>query len=250
MADLIRMTARVCLLLLVCVSAAMAQPVESPASQTPPPDDGTSPAPPTTPTDPKDPVGLPEPPKDDLILGRFKDYYDALEAQTVVPVERPDQPVAMTFTRQLLRAFGWLCVIIAAILLLFYAIRRWGAKTPLLAGQRLAEVIGRVHLSPKASVHFVRTAGRVLVLGVTQQEVSLLTELDAATFDAHTADAVAAPRTRSFLEELQRDNARFDAPVAMPQKEKRIPDEEIDSLRQDLQRLQRYLAESEHETHP
>jgi len=51
------------------------------------------------------------------------------------------------------------------------------------------EVIARHGLSRGASVTVVRLGGRALVLGVTEHQVSLLTELDPAELDA-PADAI------------------------------------------------------------
>ena len=55
------------------------------------------------------------------------------------------------------------------------------------------EVIARHGLSRGASVAVVRLGGRALVLGVTEHQVSLLTEIDPAEFDAPPDDNSAGP---------------------------------------------------------
>ena len=65
-------------------------------------------------------------------------------------------------------------LIIAAILLLYAAARRFGKNSPLLAGASLGKILGRVYLSPKASLHYVETGGRVLLVGVTPTAMSLV----------------------------------------------------------------------------
>jgi len=60
-------------------------------------------------------------------------------------------------------------------------------------GRLPVEVIARHGLSRGASVSVVRFGGRALVLGVTEHQVSLLTEIDPAELDAPSDDTVAGP---------------------------------------------------------
>lgn len=78
-------------------------------------------------------------------------------------------------------------------------LRRSGVAGTAVSGRRgtrrkaPVEVIARHGLSRSASVAVVRLGGRALVLGVTEHQVSLLTEIDPAEFDAPPDDDVAGP---------------------------------------------------------
>jgi flagellar biogenesis protein FliO len=135
-----------------------------------------------------------------------------------------------------------LCLTLVLLLLLFAAVKRWGQKTPLLAGQQLARVIGRVGLSPQASLHFVQTNGEVLVIGVTQQNVSLLRTFDASDFETPTEvaalkapNSVADPAT-NFLTQLKESRATLGVEA--------VVDEDLDQLKGELQRLKQYFQDS------
>jgi flagellar biosynthetic protein FliO len=78
-------------------------------------------------------------------------------------------------------------------------LRRSGVAGTAVSGRRgtrrkaPVQVIARHGLSRGASVVVVRLGGRALVLGVTEHQVSLLTEIDPAEFDAPPDDDVAGP---------------------------------------------------------
>ena len=161
------------------------------------------------------------------------------------------QPDAQTQSRGTARSLAQgtiaFCVVIALILILYYAASRYGKRTPLLAGAGLGQVLGRVFLSPKAALYFVRVKNRVLVVGVTQNEISRVAEFDATLFElpmAAQAAPAAAPAATTFLKELA---ARAQAPKKEPVLEAIAEppvDDEIAALRNDLERLQQYLQES------
>lgn len=139
--------------------------------------------------------------------------------------------------------FG-LCIACAGILLLGYLARKYGRKNPFLAGRHLGTVLGRVHLSPRASLHYVHSGNRVLVIGLTQNTIAPITEFDAADFDtqsepgAKQGDANQAPDAVSFLQLLKNEaeeNSEATSTLAA--------DEELAALRGDLQRLRQYLQE-------
>lgn len=138
--------------------------------------------------------------------------------------------------------------ILAFLVLAIAAAKRWGKNTPLLAGQQLARVIGRVGLSPQASLHFVQTNGEVLVVGVTQQHVSLLRTFDAKDFEVaattpvKTIGASAASTTgtdepaATFLAQLKESRAAMGVDAAV--------DDDLDQLKGELQRLKQYFQDS------
>jgi flagellar biogenesis protein FliO len=142
------------------------------------------------------------------------------------------------------RGFEVLAVLLflcAVIILLGYAVRRFGRRTPFLAGSDLGTVLGKVYLGPRASLHHVRSGGRVLVLGVTQNSVQLVTEFDESEFDSVAEEADSeANAGANFLQELQSRVAG--AEKAQPRVAE--ADEGIASLRGELQRLQQHLGKS------
>ncbi|MDK1022001.1 MAG: flagellar biosynthetic protein FliO, partial [Candidatus Hydrogenedentes bacterium] len=79
-----------------------------------------------------------------------------------------------------LRGFFVLCIVIALILIVYYGLWRWGKKVPLLAGASLGTVLGRIHLERGTTLHFLRTGGRVLIVGVNGNAVSLVADFDAS----------------------------------------------------------------------
>lgn len=168
-------------------------------------------------------------------------YVKALQQQYDAPQD-PAAPNAPAFEGPALgslalRTAMWLGVICAAIILLSLVLRKAGRKTPLLAGQQFGSVLGRLYLTPKTALHFVRSGDRVLVIGVTPNSVSLITEFDADTFLApagkHDSDR-AAPH--SFLSKLQSNLVRMERSEA-PE------DDDIAALRGDIERLREHLQE-------
>lgn len=143
------------------------------------------------------------------------------------------------------RVFISLCLVVALIIIVGVVGRKVGKRTPLLAGSKLGSVLGRIQLSRGASLHFVRAGGRVLVIGVTATNTSLVSEFDASAFvregegPSLGEDAFSG---KSFAARLQ------DSSKSMTQdKAENVEDDEIDSLRSDIQRLQKYLREEARE---
>jgi flagellar biogenesis protein FliO len=162
------------------------------------------------------------------------------EAAPQVPPDETDS--APSPAKAAGRATVALCGTLVLILLIYAAIKRWGKSTPLLAGQQLARVIGRVGLSPQASLHFIQTNGEVLVIGVTQQQVSLLRTFDASDFATATeapvekAPEAALEPAASFLAQLKESRAAMGVEAAV--------DDDLDQLKGELQRLKQYFQDS------
>jgi len=149
-----------------------------------------------------------------------------------------------SFLRDFLTAMGWLCALCACIILGGAMLRKYARRTPLLAGQRLGTVMGKVHLSPRHALHFVRTGSRILVLGVTQGTITLLTEFDAAAFEASLEEVEVKEEAVSpggFLAQLR-------ASAGGLQQSAPTPDEDLASLRSDIQRLHTFLQEGSRES--
>ena len=146
-----------------------------------------------------------------------------------------------------LKTAAALLFVLALIVFLFTGLRAIGQRSPLLGGLHLGQVVGRIGLTPRASLHFVRAGGRVLVVGVSPNQVSLVAEFDATAFDGLAPDAlrlpigsVKAPKgVRSFISHFMGSPAE-----PRPQPSQVIADDDIASLRGDIQRLEEYLREN------
>ena len=154
--------------------------------------------------------------------------------------------------QQFLRGIFALCTVVALIFLAYYGVRRWGKRVPMLAGVSLGNVLGRIHLERGTTLHFVRTTGRVLLVGVNGNAISLIADFEQSEFDELHADSqdVAPPAKEdafnpdSFLAQLQ---ARSPIQPSTPA-EDTVDDDEISALRGDIQRLQKYLREESRES--
>ena len=71
----------------------------------------------------------------------------------------------------------WLLVVIALICITVVVLKRLTGGAPVFLDQRLGRVIGRISLSPRATLYFVRIGDRVLVIGVTPTAMNLISEM-------------------------------------------------------------------------
>lgn len=150
--------------------------------------------------------------------------------------------VSRSFGRNAAQGFVALCVVVALILVCTYFLKRFGGRTPLLAGANLGTVLGKVYLTPKVALHFVRVKNTVLVVGVSPNGVSAVTQLSAALFeDLAQPTARANDRQLDFLSELSAATGQ-QSPAGSE-----AEDDEIASLKGDLARLQKYLQETSRE---
>jgi len=149
---------------------------------------------------------------------------------------------------QALKAVWGLLVTLALLCLLVFLLKRYGRSVPMLAGANLGKVIGKVYLAPRTHLHCVQIAGKVLVVGVTPNAISLLAEFEAEAFEDESEAAppseagpagVLAPERQGFLDYLK---SGVRGPEGVPPEHER-DDAEIAALRQDIQRLQHYLQE-------
>ena len=99
----------------------------------------------------------------------------------------------------LVRVVVSLGVVLAVMAGAAAVLRRSGVTGTALSGRRGSrrtppvQVIARHGLSRGASLTVVRLGGRALVLGVTEHQVSLLTEIDPAELDSPNDEAAAGP---------------------------------------------------------
>lgn len=255
------------LLLLVLCSPAMAQedgpPVETLSNPDIPQADSS--APPVAPSEagvvdehvPESaptPVGEAAATDDEQIQGILAELDGQGDGETSLPTGFFDRSTAPTPAESILKGLFALCIVLSLIMVLLYAIRRWGKQVPLLAGASLGTVLGRIHLEKGTTLHFVRTGGRVLVVGVNNGNISTLANFDADVYDDHaepstgdTGDTgVVAFNPDTFLAQLQSSSqamAGFKESDDAPE----VEDDEISALRSDIHRLQRYLREESRE---
>ncbi len=173
----------------------------------------------------------------------------------------PNLPASDARPHSLLQAFAWLLVVIALILLVYYGLQRRTRGGQLRTGTQLAAVLGRIYLSPRMCLHFVRTGGKVLVVGQTQNALSLIASFDEAEFAVSAepaaqdvADGPAArpeadffSQLRSNLSRMHRKDVETDS-VREPLES--IDEDDIAALRGDIHRLQEYLRDSTREPEP
>lgn len=83
------------------------------------------------------------------------------------------------FTAAIVKMLAALALVLAVLVGLYWLIRRFlPGQAPGLAGGGGLRLIGRLPLGPKRGLALVEVAGRVLVLGLGEQNISLLASID------------------------------------------------------------------------
>ncbi len=82
---------------------------------------------------------------------------------------------------------GGLCLVLALLLIGFWLLRRYGPKGGFGASKWL-KYEGSLAIGPRKSVVVVRFLNKVLVLGVTEHQINLLTETEAGHDDPADKD--------------------------------------------------------------
>lgn len=192
-----------------------------------------------------DPTSQPPP---SPALRELQAQYDAVEATPATVAGEESRTRPALDGNLVIRAMSGLAFICGLILVLAWAARRFGARTPLLAGASLGQVMGRVHLSTKVSLHYVRSGGRVLVIAVTPAQASLITEFEGTAFDQPAKaipgglDPGSAPQKHSFADHLRSRNTERATVASSPG-----ADDELAGLQGDIERLRNHLRESARE---
>ncbi len=75
-----------------------------------------------------------------------------------------------------LQVMGWLFFILACLIALLYLLKRFAPKAALAVDGKLT-ILGQVGLGPKKSLVVVRFLNKMLVLGVTDTQINLITEM-------------------------------------------------------------------------
>jgi flagellar protein FliO/FliZ len=102
--------------------------------------------------------------------------------------------VSGPFAEALARMGIWLALLIALLYLLAWGVRRLGLVPGARPGSPDAiRVLSRAALDPRKSILVVHVRDRVLVLGVTPSEISLLTEMEPDGSESAAASAPSFP---------------------------------------------------------
>ncbi len=157
------------------------------------------------------------------------------------------------------QATGALCVVLILILLAYYLLNRFGSRTPLLAGAKLGTIMGRVALSPKAYLYFVRTADRVLVVGWTPTSINRVAEYDASQFrdfiqaddDTVAEKTELRPTLRSDFRETLSKQSLDERMIELDAASLDLSEDDLaidmSSLRGEIEQLRAYVRESSHD---
>ena len=77
-----------------------------------------------------------------------------------------------------LKMFSMLAVVLGIMFLLFFGFKKYVLKNTMFGGgEKLVNVLGSGFLGPKKNIVLVEVAGEVLVLGMSQDNISLLTNI-------------------------------------------------------------------------
>ncbi|MFC1882408.1 flagellar biosynthetic protein FliO [Thermodesulfobacteriota bacterium] len=114
-------------------------------------------------------------------------------------------PDAISITLQMLAA---LAIVLGGLLVVFYLMKRFLRRDAGGPGNPLIRVIASQYLGVKKNIALVEVPGTVLVLGVSNDNISLLTKIE----DQSVVDAIrqqTSQLTPSFSDHLQRLTTRF-----------------------------------------
>jgi len=114
-------------------------------------------------------------------------------------------PDALSTTLQMLTA---LAIVLGGLLVVFYLLKRFLRRDAGGPGNPLIRVIASQYIGVKKNIALVEIPGTVLVLGVSNDNISLLTTIE----DQSVVDAIRQKSSRltpSFSDHLQRLTTRF-----------------------------------------
>jgi flagellar biosynthetic protein FliO len=227
-----------------------AKPAEAAPEQTPPPAAKAEVAPAETKPEaapaeaPKQPESAP------AAATKTPDWWGPIRDATGAEVDKAAAPagsqpqktaaeaIQPSGAKSVLKGIYALLVVLALIVGTYAVLLRLRRHAPMLAGGEFASVVGRLSLDSRFALHFVRVGDKVLLLGVTAQNINILEVFDAATFEQNriAPDQPVEPQ-HDFLAHLRASTETLN-PIASGSE-----DEELLSLRGDIERLKRYLEE-------
>ncbi len=102
--------------------------------------------------------------------------------------------------------------LLAVIFLIWGAVqilKKFSPGGAISSGGATIRVLDRAYIAPKKSIYVVQIGNKVLALGVTDQQMTTLTDLDLEDTLAQVADTSSRRVTRRFSDVLKTVNARF-----------------------------------------
>jgi flagellar biosynthetic protein FliO len=102
--------------------------------------------------------------------------------------------------KMLMDAFIKLMIVLVLIYVVFLVLRKWQTGK-VVAHKRRLSIAETLRLSPRQSICLVRVGSRELLVGVTDQTMSLLSEVDPEDIDTEPAEE--APMAMSFGDAFQ-----------------------------------------------
>ena len=114
-------------------------------------------------------------------------------------------PDAISTTLQMLTA---LAIVLGGLLVVFYLLKRFLRRDAGGPGNPMIRVIASQYIGVKKNIALVEVPGTVLVLGISNDNISLLTKIE----DQSVMDAIRQQSSRltpSFSDHLQRLTTRF-----------------------------------------
>ena len=79
-----------------------------------------------------------------------------------------------------LKTFAMLCVVLGLLILILYLIKRFFYLRNSSSDEKLIKVIAASHLAPKARIALVEVMGKKLVIGVSQDSIRFLTNIESS----------------------------------------------------------------------
>jgi flagellar biogenesis protein FliO len=154
-------------------------------------------------------------------------------------LDHPQEPLGPSSGLYYAKVLWALCLVIGLILIVYYFAKKFGRHTPLLAGANLGTVLGRIHLTRGATLYYVETGGKILIVGVTGNSISSVGEFDAADLDPEEETEGGGDLSpEDFLSQLQSTTKSMSQSIQATD-----DDDDIATLRGDIERLQQYLQE-------
>jgi flagellar protein FliO/FliZ len=106
---------------------------------------------------------------------------------------------------QMLTALG---IVLGGLLLIFYFMKRYLKRDIGGSSGQLIQVIASQYIGVKKSIALVKVPGTILVIGVSNDNISMLTKIEDKA-DIEAIQQEASGMTPSFSDHLQRLTARF-----------------------------------------
>jgi len=108
-----------------------------------------------------------------------------------------------------LRMFAALIVILGGLITVLYCVKRRSRGGPAGPSAKLVRILGNTYLGLKKHISLVEVPGAILVLGITNDNISLLARIDDEALMAKIRGYQGDPMAPSFSEQLRKFSASF-----------------------------------------